>query len=415
MELASNQDSARESFGPREMAACSASILIASYVALLAQGYVTGEWLADAQGRYLGLDFISFYTASVQLRDGAADVAYDWTRFEALERSLFGDLSGTYGWHYAPTLLVAIAPLAFLPYPAAFLVWNFSTLAAYGAAIAATVRRRLAWLCAIAFPAAFLNFSVGQSGAATAALVAGALASAERRPALAGMFLGLLTYKPQFGILFPFVLVAGGHWRMIASAAVTTMALVAVTSAVLGASAWTAFFANARVISEAVLADGRVGPGKLQTLFGLMRDAGFDLQTCFVVQALGTVTVIVLLMALWRRSTIPYTLKAAALACSVLFATPYAYIYDHTVLAVGLAFLVRHGLETRLDPLDLCGIAAVVILILLFPFVRAPVGLAAQFVAVGLVARRIFLSRGDKVPARWDTSTLALAKPDRLS
>ena len=60
--------------------------------------------------------------------------------------------------------------------------------------------------------------TAGQNGFLTAALIGGTLGLLERRPALAGVCLGLLTYKPQFGLLFPIVLIADRRWRTIAVA-----------------------------------------------------------------------------------------------------------------------------------------------------------------------------------------------------
>ena len=41
----------------------------------------------------------------------------------------------------------------------------------------------------------------------------------ERRPVLAGLLIGCLTWKPQFGILLPVALAASNRWRAFASAA----------------------------------------------------------------------------------------------------------------------------------------------------------------------------------------------------
>ena len=69
------------------------------------------------------------------------------------------------------------------------------------------------WLfLALGFPAALWNITAGQNGFLTAALIGGTLGLLERRPALAGICLGLLTYKPQFGLLFPLVLIADRRW-----------------------------------------------------------------------------------------------------------------------------------------------------------------------------------------------------------
>ena len=60
---------------------------------------------------------------------------------------------------------------------------------------------------AITIPTVFHNIQVGQNGFLTAALIGGVLEFMERRPAMAGVCLGLLTYKPQFGVLVPVALV----------------------------------------------------------------------------------------------------------------------------------------------------------------------------------------------------------------
>jgi arabinofuranan 3-O-arabinosyltransferase len=53
---------------------------------------------------------------------------------------------------------------------------------------------------------------------------------------------------------------------------------------------------------------------------------------------------------LWR-SRVAYDLKAAALACGVLLATSYLYMYDIVVLAVAVvAFLLRYALERGFWP-----------------------------------------------------------------
>ena len=54
------------------------------------------------------------------------------------------------------------------------------------------------------------NGLVGQNGFLTAALIDGTLYLMPVRPILAGICLGLLSYKPQYGLLFPLVLIAAG-------------------------------------------------------------------------------------------------------------------------------------------------------------------------------------------------------------
>ena len=59
-----------------------------------------------------------------------------------------------------------------------------------------------------------------QTGFFTAALIGGSLVLLERRKVAAGTMLGLLIFKPHFGILFPVVLIAARQWQILANAIV---------------------------------------------------------------------------------------------------------------------------------------------------------------------------------------------------
>ena len=70
------------------------------------------------------------------------------------------------------------------------------------------------WLIPVlAFPAMFWNLGVGQNAFLTASLFAGFTLMLDRRPATAGAMLGLLCYKPHYGLLALFALAAGQRWR----------------------------------------------------------------------------------------------------------------------------------------------------------------------------------------------------------
>ena len=114
-------------------------------------------------------------------------------------------------------------------------------LPAYLAVMRAILPRPETWLIAAAFPAVVVNIGHGQNGFLTAALLGGALHLLDRRPWLAGVLIGCLAYKPQFGVLIPVALLAGGRWSTIAAAAATVAALVAVSFATLGGGVWHAF------------------------------------------------------------------------------------------------------------------------------------------------------------------------------
>src|SRR5262249_26312792 len=140
---------------------------------------------------------------------------------------------GTYRWHFPPPFLFVAALAATLPLVPAGIAWLIATGAAYAAAIRAIVGERVGWLFALGFPGALWNVTAGQGGFLMTALIGGALVLLEESPVLAGACLGLLTYKPHFGVLFPLVLVATGRWRAFIAAAVT--------AGVVAAASWLAF------------------------------------------------------------------------------------------------------------------------------------------------------------------------------
>src|SRR5204862_7518902 len=123
----------------------------------------------------------------------------------------------------------------------AFLPWYAVTLVCCLAVVYLIVRRHPAISLMLASPFAAWNFLIGQNGFLTASLLGSSLLLIERRPVLAGVFIGCLTYKPQFGILFPVALIAARQWRTCVSAAATAIFLAAASAGTFGVDAWAAF------------------------------------------------------------------------------------------------------------------------------------------------------------------------------
>ena len=342
-------------------------------------------WLIDANGHVLANDFIDVYAAGNMAAAGHAAQAYDWSAHRAAEVAAAGhNFDGYYGWHYPPPFLFIAVALSALPYLASFVFWIAATLPLYAWAIAKIAQRRAAVLWALAFPAVLLNIYVGQNGFVTAALIGFMLLTLEEQPIVSGVLLGLLTYKPQFGAVIPFALIAAGHWRALASATVTAFALIALSIAAFGTDAWLAFFHSIPHTADMILAHGHAGWNKLQTVYGFLRASGASDSSAWIVQIAVTLLMIAGNVFMWR-SDMPFALKAASLAVSTLLATPYAYIYDFPLLAIAIAFLYRqHAFETH----ETAVLLAAAALIASFPWASAPVGLAASLLVASVVSRR---------------------------
>src|SRR3984957_15709122 len=103
-------------------------------------------------------------------------------------------------------------------------------------------RGDLLWLLLVlGFPSVLINIGHGQNGFLTAALLGGALVVLDRRPILAGIMIGLLIYKPQYGLMIPIALAVSGRWRAFAAAAATVAVATIATTLVFGVSVWHAF------------------------------------------------------------------------------------------------------------------------------------------------------------------------------
>jgi hypothetical protein len=362
--------------------------LALGYLIVLSGAYLSGQFLIDPQGRPIANDFVNVYAAGTLVDGGDAAAAYDWPVHKAAEISAVGhDFANYYGWHYPPLFLFVAAALATLPYLAASLVWLVATLIAYAAGIAAILGSRAGIALALGFPAALWNVTAGQNGFLTATLIGGTLGLLERRPALAGVCLGLLTYKPQFGLLFPIVLIADRRFLTIAVAAAVAAALGAASWLAFGGATWAAFIDGMPAISHAALSEGAIGWSRMQSLFGLVRMLGGGERLAWTVQAAATLSLALALAWLWR-SRAAYQLKAAALAAGALIATPYVFTYDLAVLAVAVAFLLRFLLARGFWPSEIVGLTVAGILILAFPYVTGQVGLAAVLIVFAMAARR---------------------------
>ena len=358
------------------------------YLVILCSAYLGGNFLIDARGEPIANDFVNVWAAGRLALDGQAAAAYDWTLHKAAEiRAVGHDFANYYGWHYPPTFLFAAAALATLPYLVAALVWLILTLALYAATLAKILGGRAGFALALGFPAALWNITAGQNGFLTTALIGGALCLLERRPALAGVCLGLLTYKPQFGLLFPIVLIADRRWLTILVAAAVALTLAALSWLAFGAASWLAFVQGISATSRVVLGEGGADWNRLQSLFGLMRAHGASETLAWGVQGAAALAAAVALVILWR-SRAPFALKAAALACGALLATPYVYMYDLVVLAVAVAFLLRDGLQRGFSAVDGAALAAAAVLIFIYPYALTQVGLAATLIVAALAGFR---------------------------
>jgi hypothetical protein len=348
--------------------------------------------LVDRNGQPIGTDFSNVYAAGRLIWQGRAAEAYEPTLQHAAEQAVFdGREVPFYGWHYPPFFFAIAFLVAAFPYAWGLAIWLAASLAGYLAAMRAILPRPETLLISSAFPAVFVNIGHGQNGFLTAALLGGALQLIGRRPWLAGILIGCLAYKPQFGVLIPIALVAGGRWRSIGAAAATVAALLALSFVTLGGDIWHAFAESMNFTQTVVLEQGGTGWQKIQSAFSAARMWGAGVHTAYAVQITLALLLAATIAWLWQ-SDAAFELKASALATGSLLATPYVLDYDLVVLAVAIAFFARHGLSRGFRDYEVSLLAAAWIVPLLSRSVASvsgiPLGLIVLLAFYAFTLRR---------------------------
>lgn len=379
-----------------------AAVLLAS-AAGLAFLVVTAHGMVDVKGRPLGTDFSNVYAAGTYVLEGRPDVPFDPPLQHSREQQIFGAATPFYGWHYPPFFLFIAAALALLPYGAALALWQAVTLCLYLLSVGAILRPvrsdpraapangGLFLLVVVAFPAVVVNIGHGQNGLLTAALFGFALTALERRPVVAGILFALMAYKPQFGLMIPLALAAGGRWRAFAAAAATVALLTLATTAAFGPQIWQAFIASTRFTREVALEQGDTGWYKIQSLFAWARMWGAPVSAAYVLQGVLAVAIAAALIRLWRRPS-PLALKSAALCLAAILATPYSFDYDMTVLAPAIALFFVDGMNRGFEPWEKSALA----MLWITPFIARsvaeltliPLGVPMMLIIFVLILRR---------------------------
>ena len=352
------------------------SLILLAICTLAVVGWIAAsDGLIDRNSKPIGTDFSNVYAAGTLIWQGRPAEAYEPARQHAAEKAVFGGREVPfYGWHYPPFFFLIAFLVASVPYAWGLSIWLVASLAAYLAAMRAILPRPETLLVALAFPAVFVNIGHGQNGFLTAALLGGAPHLLDRRPWLAGVLIGLLAYKPQFGVLIPVALLAGGRWNTIGAAAATVAALAAISFVTLGSSVWHAFADSMTFTQTVVLEQGDTGWEKIQSVFSAARMWGASVSTAYAIQIALGLTLAASLAWLWQ-SDAAFELKAAALATGSLLATPYVLDYDLVVLAVAIAFFARHGLSRGFRRFEISLLAAAWIVPLLSRVIAGATGI----------------------------------------
>jgi hypothetical protein len=290
----------------------------------------------DAADYPVGRDFINIWAGARLAFRGHVDQLYHVLIYNDWIGEAFGQPLPEHTWNYPPTFLLLIWPFALPPYFVGLALYQALSLAFFLWVVLGLLpaRQKIQGAALIILaPASLMNVFTGQNGFLTAAMVMLGWRMVERRPALSGLMFGLLTFKPQLGLLIPPVLLMLRAWRAIAVAVAVALAMAGLSVLLFGFQVWQTFFTGTRVMTVMMLEsfDGFYRYMYMSVFYGF-RISGVPVGFAWALQAL--VALVALGLTLWTlaRTTdmgrrLPVLISAATLI------TPYLFDYDLTALS----------------------------------------------------------------------------------
>ncbi len=229
-----------------------------------------GLWLIAAfQGLLWRADFTAFYTAGLMVRSGAAAQLYDYVLQTSYQQQLLQGrsfLGGLLPYNYPPHLALLMAPFSFVPLPVAFGLWTLLQIVLLLWLVHSlrriaidwrVVERRALIFAVLALPMLLRTFLLGAlSLFATVMFLRFYLALKTGHHEQGGLWLALVSVKPQLLPVPALMLLVGRHWRVLLAAAAVGLLIVSVVGLGVGWLRWGEF---AAVLSRSASAGNTLG------------------------------------------------------------------------------------------------------------------------------------------------------------
>jgi Glycosyltransferase family 87 len=280
---------------------------------------------------FINADFLGFWAYP---RFSPLTAIYNPDAMMRFQQDLYPGYKSFYPYTYPPDFLLFCGWLRGFSYNAARDIWLLSGLVVFAAAGWALLRKLMAVLALLASPAALLCIVLGQSSFFIGALLLGGLAALPRRPILAGVMFGLLTLKPQMGLLLPLLLLARGEWRTIFAACLTAALLVLLSYLAMPPALWPLWLSSLPQIQQDYFNGGAnlnimITPAANLVALGMAPHLAWLVQLICGLGAAGLVV--------WLARRAPYHYAVAALLVGMFLAQPHAYAYDSVLVPAAMA------------------------------------------------------------------------------
>jgi hypothetical protein len=319
------------------MAACILWFAAAVALAMPGARFITGD--------LKGGDFIHLYTLGNLAFEGGYPSLEDVDELHSRQTALWPpSRDARYLPVYPPQTALLFAPFASLPFGYALALWMAVTVGLYATIVAIAWRMyrdsypdaRLFAAATAAFPPFWLLVLFGQSTIVPfLGFFLAWLAFRAQRPILAGAAFGLLSIKPQLGILVACVFVLTGQWRVLLGGAISgTLQLMVVVYA-MGSSAVLSY-AETLIRIPAVGYLLEPSPWRAHSLRALtdLLPSPVGVISWLILCAAATAAVV----KTWRVRA-PLEARFGLLGIATVLVSPHLFVYDVALLVLPIIWL----------------------------------------------------------------------------
>lgn len=339
MIVSETQETWREGWRHRPLAAVISLVGIVLLAVLF--GVMLGLVDPDAD-MFAGRNHVNVWLGSSLLLSGNAMELFRGAEvYSTHVLSVFGVGAGWQYWSYLPHALLVFAPFSLMPYLPSALVFLMATLALYGHAVSLQDRDFPPFSALLLLPFLLANILAADSGYLTAALMLYGLGLRDRHPVLAGIAIGVLTIKPQLGLLLPVLLIFEGNWRTFLAAVATALVMVALSLSLVGVNGWIGYAAfNAPYQIYLMNNLGGFFPNLVPSVFGSMRSLGFPAEAARLFHLPVALAAIAAFIWSLMRLQSPLA-RSRSLLYATFLISPYTQSHDLGALAALAALAAR--------------------------------------------------------------------------
>ncbi len=303
----------------------------------------------ESLGYILGRDFLNFWNFGRAAFEDNPGRYYDLNQYSDLLDQQLSPAYPRQQWSYPPSLMLVAAPFGLLPYGLAFGLFSLLCVAAFGFALAQYRAQNMynndywrEFALYLASPAAFMCFISGQMAVLIAAMMLGIFQLLDRRPVVAGILIGLLSIKPQVGLLFPVYLAVSSRWRCFGAATASTLLIAGLTTLFFGADVWRQFLELGVPAQADILRDPPpVIAALMPTIFMDGWIAGARYATGMWLQAIFAGFAVLSLIFVLRQKW-PEELTQVIFLLASVSVTPYLMCYDLVIVTFVAIYLSQH-------------------------------------------------------------------------